>query len=143
MHPDLAAAERILGRTRRIAVVGLSPDHRRTSYGVAVALQRRGYEIVPVNPKADEVLGEKAWPTLADVPGTIDLVDVFRRQEHVDGVVQEAIAAGAPAIWLQEQLTSVDGRRSAEAAGIDYVEDACLAVFVAVLNAQPASATTS
>ena len=89
----------VLARTRRIAVVGLSSNPWRSSHDVAADLQRRGYEIVPVNPNEDEVLGEKAWPSLADVPGEVDLVDVFRREEHLADVARDAAAIGAPALW--------------------------------------------
>lgn len=123
--------DRILRRARRIAVVGLSPDPARASHDVASALQRRGYEIVPVNPMCDEVLGERAWPSLADVPGEVDLVDVFRRAEHLPGIAREAAAIGAPALWNQLGLVSDEARAIAEEAGLDYVEDRCLKVEVA------------
>lgn len=130
----------VLARTRRIAVVGLSADPGRTSHGVARVLQGQGYEIVPVNPTVEEVLGERAWPTLADVPGPVDLVDVFRRQEHLPGVAREAAAIGAPALWNQLGLVSAEARAVAEEAGMDYVEDACLKVEVARRGARPAEA---
>lgn len=130
----------VLARTRRIAVVGLSGSPWRASHDVAADLQRRGYEIVPVNPNVDEVLGEKAWPSLADVPGRVDLVDVFRREEHLPGVAREAAAIGAPAVWNQLGLRSAEARRIAEDAGMDYVEDACLKVEVARRGAHPAGA---
>ena len=126
--------ERILGYTKRIAVVGLSDDPYRASYGVAAALLRHGYEVVPVNPTMDEVLGLRSYPSLADVPGEIDLVDVFRRPEHLEGVAREAAAVGAKAIWLQLGLRSAEARRLAEEAGMDYVEDLCLKIEVARLS---------
>lgn len=133
MNDDQAAVvDRILDRTRRIAVVGLSGDPRRTSHGVAAALQRRGYEIVPVNPNEDEVLGERAYPDLHAVPGHIDLVNVFRRTEHLLGVAQEAAQRGGiDAVWNQLGLRSEAARRAAEAVGMDYVEDLCLKIEVA------------
>lgn len=130
----------VLARTRRIAVVGLSSNPWRSSHDVAADLQRRGYEIVPVNPNEDEVLGEKAWPSLADVPGEVDLVDVFRREEHLADVARDAAAIGAPALWNQLGLRSAAARRIAEEAGMDYVEDACLKVEVARRGATPAEA---
>ena len=130
--------DRVLHRTRRIAVVGLSPDPWRSSHDVARALQRAGYEIVPVNPNVDEVLGERSWPSLADVPGEVDLVDVFRREEHLPGVAREAAAIGAPALWNQLGLVSDEARAVAEEAGMDYVEDACLKVEVARRGVRPA-----
>ena len=133
--------DRILDRTRRIAIVGLSGHPSRASHGVAAALQRDGYEIVPVNPNETEVLGEPAYPSLADVPGPIDLVDVFRRQEALPDVARAAVEVGAPALWNQLGLRSDDARAIASAAGIDYVEDRCLKVEVGLRGAQPPTAT--
>ena len=123
--------ETILGYTKRIAVVGLSDDPYRASYGVASALLSRGYEIVPVNPTVDEVFGLSSYPSLSEVPGDIDLVDVFRRPEHLEGVAREAAAVGAKALWLQSGLRSAEARRIAREAGMDYVEDRCLKIEVA------------
>ena len=129
---EAGTVERILGYTRRIAVVGLSAHSWRTSHSVAAALQRQGYEIVPVNPNYDEVLGERAYASLADVPGDIDLVDVFRREEHLAGVAREAAErGGVRGLWNQLGLRSAEARRVAEDAGLDYVEDLCLKVEVA------------
>ena len=122
--------ERILGRARRIAVVGLSDKPHRTSYQVSAVLQRLGYEIVPVNPNIDGALGNEAYDRLADVPGRIDLVDVFRREEHLPGAAEEAAERGVPALWNQLGLRSARAREIAEGAGIDYVEDRCLKVEV-------------
>lgn len=121
----------ILSYARRIAVVGLSPRPHRASYGVAAALQAQGYEIVPVNPNADEVLGEPAYDSLADVPGDIDLVDVFRREEHLPDVTRQAAEVGARGVWYQLGLRSDEGARIAEDAGLDLVQDRCLKVEVA------------
>lgn len=123
--------EKILGYARRIAVVGLSDDPTRASYGVAAALLRQGFEIVPVNPTIDSVLGIEAYPDLSEVPGEVDLVDVFRRPEHLEGVAREAAAIGARGLWLQLGLRSAEARRIAEEAGMDYVEDLCLKVEAA------------
>lgn len=123
--------ERILGYTRRIAVVGLSDDPWRSSHGVAAALMDHGYEIVPVNPTVDEVLGQRSYPSLSDVPGEIDLVDVFRRPEHLPEIARDAAAVGAKALWLQVGLRSPEAREIAEAAGMDFVEDMCLKIEVA------------
>ena len=121
---------KILGYARRIAVVGLSPDPHRASHGVARSLMNHGYEIVPVNPTVDEVLGLRSYPSLAEVPGPVDLVDVFRRSEHLEGVAEEAAATGAKALWLQLGLRSEAARRIAAGAGMDLVEDLCLKVEV-------------
>ncbi|MDX1511683.1 MAG: CoA-binding protein [Nitriliruptorales bacterium] len=127
------AVRRILGYTRRIAVVGLSDNPMRTSHGVALSLLRHGYEIVPVNPTIDEWHGLEAFPTLADVPGEIDLVNVFRRTEHLDGIADEVVArGGVRALWLQQGLRSAHARAVATQAGIDFVEDRCSRVEVAL-----------
>ena len=126
--------EKILGYAHRIAVVGLSDDPSRASFGVAAALLQRGYDIVPVNPTVDEVLGIEAYDSLEDVPGEIDIVDVFRRAEHLEGVARQAAAVGARSLWLQLGLRSAEARRIAEKAGMDYVEDHCLKVEVARLG---------
>jgi uncharacterized protein len=120
--------EQILRDAHTIAVVGASPDRSRTSNRVMHYLQDAGYRCIPVNPNAGEVLGERCYPSLADLPEPVDLVDVFRRAEYCAGVAREAVAAGAPALWLQLDLRSVEARDVAEAAGMDYVEDACTAV---------------
>jgi predicted CoA-binding protein len=120
--------EEILRTAQTIAVVGASPDPSRTSHRVMRYLQRVGYRCIPVNPKADEVLGERSYPALADLPEPVDLVDVFRRAEYCADIAREAAAIGAPALWLQLGLRSVDARDVAEEAGMEYVEDACTAV---------------
>src|SRR5690554_2378083 len=92
----------ILRSARTVAVVGLSPDPSRPSHTVASYLKRQGYRIIPVNPTVSEVLGEKSYPDLRSVPEPVDVVDVFRRPEYVPQIVEEAIAIGARALWLQE-----------------------------------------
>ncbi|QOV92557.1 CoA-binding protein [Humisphaera borealis] len=113
---------------KRIAVVGLSDDPYRASHDVASYMASAGYEIVPVNPTLGEVMGRRAYASLAEVPGPIDLVNVFRRPEHCADVVRHAIAAGAKGVWLQQGIVSVEARRLAVEAGIDFVQDRCLKV---------------
>lgn len=126
----------ILSYARRIAVVGLSDRPTRSSYDVAAALQRRGYEIVPVNPNVTEVLGEQAYPTLADVPGKIDVVDVFRREEHLEDIAQQVVdRGGVRALWLQLGLHSPEARHLAAHNDLDYIEDRCLKIDVAAASA--------
>lgn len=120
--------EKILAYAKRIAVVGLSDDPYSSSYDVAASLLENGYEIVPVNPTINEVFGLHSYPSLADVPGEIDVVDVFRRAEHLEGIATEAVGAGAKALWLQSGLRSPEARRIASEAGLDYVEDRCLKI---------------
>jgi predicted CoA-binding protein len=131
-NPDALAIERLLKSARTIAVVGLSPDPARPSFGVARALQRFGYRVVPVNPAHAEILGERAVPSLDRVgevlaPGErIDIVDVFRRSEHVGAIVDECIRLGMPAVWLQDGVIDEAAARRAQAAGIFTVMDRCI-----------------
>ncbi|HEV2013726.1 MAG TPA: CoA-binding protein [Candidatus Dormibacteraeota bacterium] len=122
--PD--AVEKILRSAKTIAVVGLSPDPTRPSHGVARYLQRAGYRIIPVNPNVDEVLGERAYPSLSQLPGPVDVVDVFRRSEFVGPIVDEAIAIGAGAVWLQDGVIDEAAAERARAAGLDVVMDDCM-----------------
>ncbi len=116
----------LLQGVKTIAVVGLSPRPDRPSHTVARALQRFGYRIVPVRPAVDEVLGEKAYARLADIPFPVDLVDVFRAPEHVPAIVEAAIAIGAKAIWLQEGVVHAEAAARAQAAGLTVVMDRCI-----------------
>jgi uncharacterized protein len=124
---DRADIDAIL-RMKRIAVVGLSSDPGRDSYGVARYMQAQGYEIMPVNPKETEVLGRRAYPSLGDLPEPPEVVDVFRRPEFVPQVVDDAIAAGAKAIWLQLGVVDYDAARRAREAGLIVVMDKCIMV---------------
>ena len=127
---DPAELRRILEETKRVAVVGLSADEMRPSYGVAEYLQRRaGYQIVPVNPKwvGQTILGEPVYATLMDVPGPIDVVDVFRRAVDMPRVVRDAIAVKASVLWMQQGIVNEEAAAEAEAAGITVVMDNCMA----------------
>jgi uncharacterized protein len=121
-------AQEILARASVIAVVGASRDPRKAAHTVPLQMQRHGWRIIPVNPHADELFGEKAYPSLADIPGPVDLVNVFRPADDAVDVVRQAVAIGAPAVWLQLGIVSREARRIAEEAGLAYVEDRCLAV---------------
>jgi len=116
----------LLKNARTIAVVGLSDSPIRTSYGVSKYMQSQGYRIIPVNPQIDASLGEQAYASLGDVPETIDLVNVFRRPEHVPQVVDEAIRLKLPAIWLQEGVIHEAAAKKARQAGIFVVMDRCI-----------------
>jgi predicted CoA-binding protein len=116
---------RILDECRTIAVVGLSSDPNRPSHGVASYMQRHGYRVIPVNPNETEVLGEKAYAALADVPEEIDLVDIFRRPDEAGKAVDEAIAVGAKAVWLQEGVIDYAAAQRALDAGLLVVMDRC------------------
>jgi predicted CoA-binding protein len=120
----------ILERTKTIAVVGASPEPWRPSYGVTAYLKRAGYRLIPVNPTAlgETVHGEPVVASLADIREPVDLVNVFRRPEHLPGVVEEAIAIGAPALWIQLGIRNEAAKDRAEAAGIPVVMDRCISV---------------
>ena len=122
-----SAAARML-RGRRIAIVGLSDDPSRPSHGVAAYLRAAGKEIVPVNPNCKSVMGLKSYPALEDVPGPIDVVNVFRQAEHCPRIAQSAVAIGAKGVWLQSGVVSAEAERIARAAGIDFVQDRCMKV---------------
>jgi len=116
----------LLKKARTIAVVGLSNKPLRPSHGVALYLQQQGYRIIPVNPKIQSVLGEKAYASLSDVPDKIDLVDIFRRSEFVPELVDQAIALGLPAVWMQEDVIHEPAAQKARQAGIFVVMDRCI-----------------
>lgn len=128
MFKNPGAEERcaLLRRVKTIAVVGLSPNPARPSHGVARGLQERGYTIVPVHPTADEVLGQKAYRRLLDVPVPIDLVDVFRRAEGVAPIVEECVELAIKAIWIQEGIVNEPAARRAEEAGMMVIMDRCI-----------------
>lgn len=115
----------LLARSKVIAVVGLSSKPHRPSHGVARYLQSVGYRVVPVNPNEKEVLGEKSYSRLEDVPVQVDIVDVFRRSEFVPAVVEAAIAIGARAVWMQEGVIHEQAAARARAAGLEVVMDRC------------------
>ncbi len=125
-NPSPDEIRALLKRIRTIAVLGLSNNPERPSYRVAKAMQGYGYRIVPVRPGQKEVLGEKAYATLAELPDVPDLVDVFRAPEHVPGIVDECIAKGCKAIWLQEGVVDEAAAERARAAGLTVVMDRCV-----------------
>lgn len=116
----------ILRSAKTIAVVGLSSRPVRASFGVSRFLQRQGYRVIPVNPNEKEVLGERAYPSLKDVPDEIDIVSVFRRSSKVPEVVDDAAQKGARCLWMQEGVVNKDAAQRAEAAGIPVVMDRCI-----------------
>lgn len=116
----------LLSRTKTIAVVGLSDSPMRPSYGVSAYMQSHGYRIIPVNPQIEEALGEKSYSSLLEVAEKIDLVDVFRRPEYVDEIVDQAIQLKIPAIWLQEDVINESAAERARQAGIFVVMDRCI-----------------
>ncbi len=123
-HSDPIAE--ILLRSKTIAVVGLSCNPLRPSHGVSAYIQSHGYRIIPVNPNINECLGEKAYRSLLDVPETIDIVNVFRRPEYVDEVVDQAIRRRVPVVWMQEEVVNERAAEKAREAGIFVVMDRCI-----------------
>lgn len=125
-NPDPAAIKALLQRVRSIAVVGLSPQPNRPSHNVARHLQQFGFRIVPVRPMAAEVLGEKAYACLTELPFQVDLVNVFRAAEHVPRIVEECIQIGCQAIWIQQGIVNQAAAQRAQQAGLDVVMDRCI-----------------
>ena len=124
--------ERILREFRSIAVVGLSRDPSKAAHAIPARIQRAGYRVIPVNPFVPEILGEKSYPTLAQVPFSVEVVLVFRPSAEAAAVAKDAVAIGAKALWLQQGIVSDEARRIAESAGMLYVEDRCMGVERAV-----------
>lgn len=122
------SSHKVLEEARTIAVVGASRDPDKAGGSVPFGLQRRGFRIIPINPYAVELFGERVYRSLLDVPERIDLVDVFRPAADAPEIARQAVAVGANALWLQLAIRSEEARRIAEAAGLDYVEDECTAV---------------
>jgi len=126
--------ETILREAHTIAVVGLSNNPLKASYGVARYLQEHGYRIIPVNPNEREVLGERSYATVADIPEQVDLVDVFRVPAATPEVARDAVRAGAKALWLQLGIANPATRRIAAEGGLAYVEDACTKIVHAMMR---------
>jgi uncharacterized protein len=118
----------ILEKATTIAVVGASRDPGKAGGSVPAGLQRRGFRIIPINPFADELFGERVYRSLSEVPVKIDIVDVFRPASDAPEIARQAVAVGAKALWLQLDILSAEARQIAEAAGLDYVENECAAV---------------
>ncbi|MFZ5587660.1 MAG: CoA-binding protein [Thermodesulfobacteriota bacterium] len=127
-NPPAEAVKDLLCNCRVVAVVGLSPDAGRDSHRVAAYLQEHGYRIIPVNPKAERILGEKCYPDLAAIPEPVDVVDVFRASEHTPAVARQAAAIGAKCLWLQLGVRNEDAASHARARGLMVVQDKCLKV---------------
>ena len=132
-NPDDATVHRLLETARRIAIVGLSPKPHRDSNRIGRYLLERGYEVVPVYPREETILGQKAYRRLQDVPGRVDVVDVFRRSDELAGVVEDALSAGAPALWFQLGCLNEDAAQRAAGAGATVVIDRCIMVEHAAL----------
>ncbi|WP_433064246.1 CoA-binding protein [Dactylosporangium sp. CS-033363] len=127
-YQDTQTIQRVLHTARTIAVVGLSANELRASYFVGYYLKRHGYTVIPVNPREQQILGETSYPSLADVPVPIDVVNVFRAPAALPGIAREAVAAGAKALWCQFGVINEEGAKIAEDAGLDVVVDRCLKI---------------
>ena len=128
----------ILISTKTIASVGVSSNQEKESYWIVLYLKEQGYRIFPVNPTADEILGEKAYPDLESIPEQIDVVQVFRKPEDVPPVVESAIKVGAKVVWMQEGIVNEEAAEKARAAGLQVVMDACMrATHRRLIGAKP------
>jgi uncharacterized protein len=136
-NPSDDVLKRLLGEARTIAVVGASSKPERSSWGVMQKLLQAGYRVIPVNPQEPEVLGQKAYASLGEIPEPIDIVDVFRREEHTPEVAAQAVATGAKALWLQSGIWNEQAASIAKAGGLTVVMDTCLAVMVSLLGVTP------
>ncbi|TMD13791.1 MAG: CoA-binding protein [Chloroflexi bacterium] len=134
------ASHQILERSRTIAVVGASRDPSKAGGSVPAGLQSRGFRIIPINPFADTLFGERVYRSLLDVPEKIDIVDVFRPSPDTPEIARQAAAIGARALWLQLDIRSAEARRIAESAGMDYVEDECTAVVASLYRIRKTAA---
>ncbi len=126
MNPSDAELKQILTDATVIAMVGASSNPDKASHGIMRKLQSVGYRVIPVNPRETEILGERAYPSLIDVPERVDIVNVFRRAEETPGIADEAVTIGAKALWLQTGIVSEDAAARAAAGGLVVVMDACI-----------------
>ncbi|MBU9674365.1 CoA-binding protein [Planococcus sp. CP5-4] len=133
-NPDRTEIKEVLDTAKTIAVVGLSPNPMRTSYMVSKAMQDAGYRIIPVNPMADEVLGEKSYATLADIPEPVDIVNVFRRSEFLPAIAEEFLKIEAPVFWTQLNVVDEEVFNRLHADGYTVIMDRCIKVEHAILK---------
>jgi len=127
-YQDARTIQRVLLNAKTVAIVGLSNNPLRASYFVGFYLKRHGYRVIPVNPREKEILGEKSYPSLKDIPEAVDIVNVFRAPEAVPGIAKDAVAIGAKALWCQFTVISPEGARIAEEGGLAVVMDRCIKV---------------
>jgi predicted CoA-binding protein len=127
-YQDPLTMQRVLLNAKTVAIVGLSRNELRASYFVGYYLQRHGYRVIPVNPREAEILGERSFKSLADVPEPVDIVNVFRAPDALPGIAREAVAIGAGSLWCQFGVVNEEGARIAEAGGVTVIMDRCLKV---------------
>lgn len=133
MIDDVAGLRRVLMEMRTVAMVGLSANWHRPSYFAAKYLMEHGYRVIPVSPRYDEVLGEKCYPSLADIPVPVDIVDCFRRAEEIPALAEQAVAIGAKLLWMQLGIQSAEGERIATEGGLEVVANRCMKIEYARL----------
>jgi predicted CoA-binding protein len=133
-NPSDAELKQLLTDATTIAIVGASSNPDKASHGIMRKLQSVGYRVIPVNPRETEILGERSYPSLVDVPERIDIVDVFRRAEDTPGIADEAVTIGAKALWLQTGIVSEDAAARAKAGGLTVVMDACIGATHSLLQ---------
>src|SRR3954449_12606215 len=133
-NPSDAELKQLLTDSTVVAMVGASANPEKTSNGIMRKLQSVGYRVIPVNPRETEVLGERSYPSLIDVPERIDIVDVFRRSEDTPGIADEAVTIGARALWLQTGIISEDAAARAKAGGLMVVRDTCIGATHSLLR---------
>lgn len=133
MIDDIPGLRRVLSRNRSIAVVGLSAQWYRPSYFAAKYMLDHGYTVIPVNPRYEEVLGQKCYASLRDIPVAVDIVDCFRRADEIPAIADDAIAIGAKVLWMQLGVINEEAARKAEAAGLEVVMDRCVKIEYARL----------
>jgi predicted CoA-binding protein len=126
-NPSDDRIKEILEKYKKVAIVGLSSDATRPSNAVARFLKSKGFKIIPVNPQETKIMGEKAYPDLTSVPDEVEIVDIFRRPEHVPAIVDQAIQIGAKVIWMQEGVVNHSAAQKASESGITVVMDRCMA----------------
>lgn len=132
-NPDREQIKEILSGSDTIAVVGLSDNPERVSYMVSEAMQAKGYTIIPVNPNADTILGQKSYAKLSDIPVPVDIVNVFRRSEHTPPVAEEAVSIGAKTLWLQLGILNEEAGKLAASGGLNVIMDRCIKVEDSIL----------
>src|SRR5947209_14018882 len=142
-NPTTDETRALLTDAKTIAIVGASSNPEKASHGIMQKLQRAGYRVIPVNPRESEVLGERSYPSLIDVPERIDIVDVFRRAEDAPAIADEAVTVGAKALWLQTGIVSEEAAARARAGGLMVVMDACIGATHARLRIPLKTKTTA
>ena len=136
-NPSDQELTQLLTDATTIAMVGASSNPDKASHGIMQKLQRAGYRVIPVNPREAEILGERSYPSLVDVPERIDIVDVFRRAEDTPAIADEAVTIGAKALWLQSGISSEDAAARATTGGLMTVMDACIGAMHTLLRVPP------